>query len=456
MALDAPDLAVDLAPSISSRLRARLAQTRSRTLWILAITSVLLLASYLAQYSVRGWQVDFLVYRQGGQHVLGSGLYSSTLTAGLRHLQFTYPPLAALLFWPFSHFSAQAGKLIWDAINVAALAGVIAVSMAAARGRSLVPSDWRTALILVFPIGVLLYPVKYDLQLGQINLVLVLMIVADLALGVSWRGKRLPQGALTGLAAALKLVPLIFLPYLLMSRQWRAARNMMVTFLAFTGTMFIVAPRASWLYFTKDFHDVARIGNDLILNNQTLGAAITRAHLPHSHALVDMITVLIASGGIALAAVASRHSSALLGTLVCAATGLLVSPISWNHHYVWIVPALVWLFVGLDRPAKGAHWAAAVALVFLVAPSVPPTEFSFIGYVSENSYVLATVLSLASIGAMLWIRATRRPTEPATGSCEQPSPGLGSPKATSRTPSPSVGTSNGSIAVPIVVRGRRA
>jgi alpha-1,2-mannosyltransferase len=407
VALQASDLTVDHAPSISSRWTTRVALARPRTLWILAVTSTLLLAGYLALFS-RGWQVDFLVYREGGHHVLGSGLYSSTLTAGSRHLPFTYPPLAALLFWPFSLLSSQAGKLIWDAINVAILTGVIALSIAAARGRTLVRSDWRTALILVFPVGLLLFPVKNDLQLGQINLLLVLMVVADLAVGVSWRGKRLPQGMLTGLAAGLKLTPLIFAPYLLVTRQWRAARNMMVTFAAATGTMIIVAPGASWLYFTKDAYEAKRAGHELIIINQTLRATILRAHLSPSRALLDLVMVSAACGGIALAALAYRRSSVFLGVLLCAATGLLVSPISWTHHYVWIVPALIWLLAGTDRPVKGLEWAAVAALAFVISPPVPPSHTNFVWYLRENAYVVATLTFFASIGAMLWVRSRTR------------------------------------------------
>ena len=33
----------------------------------------------------------------------------------------------------------------------------------------------------------------------------------------------------------------------------------------------------------------------------------------------------------------------MAGWLTCALTGLLVSPISWDHHWVWIVPALALL-----------------------------------------------------------------------------------------------------------------
>ena len=79
--------------------------------------------------------------------------------------------------------------------------------------------------MLLLPVALLLYPVRSDLALGQINIVLILMIIADLTTGLSWRGHSLPHGLLVGLAAAVKLTPLVFIPYLVVSRQWRAAET---------------------------------------------------------------------------------------------------------------------------------------------------------------------------------------------------------------------------------------
>jgi alpha-1,2-mannosyltransferase len=395
------------APSAASGWAARFVPPRSRTTWFLALASLGLFAGWLAMLA-RQRQIDFEVYRMGGQHVLGAGLYSSSVTILGRHLPFTYPPLAALLFWPVSHLTTYAGNLVWDAIDVAVLTALIAVSIAAARRRNLRPADWRTALLLLFPLGFLLFPVRQDLEFGQINVLLVLMIVADLTVGASWRGRTLPKGILTGLAAALKLTPLVFLPYLLFTRQWRAARNMATTFVVATGAMFVVAPGASWLYFTKDVFEVKRVGSSSLVIDQTLRAAIGRGGFSPSHALGDLITVAVVCGGLALAALAHRRSSPLLGVLVCAGTGLLVSPISWPHHYVWIVPVVVWLAVGLDRPARGVYWAVAAFLVFMVVPPDPPGHSNALWYVRENAYVISTLALFALVAAMVRFRHGRQ------------------------------------------------
>jgi alpha-1,2-mannosyltransferase len=230
------------------------------------------------------------------------------------------------------------------------------------------------------------------------------MIVADLTVGVSWRGRDLPRGVLVGMAAAIKLTPLIFIPYLVASRQWRPARNATLTFVLATGAVFAVSPRASWLYFTKDAFDVTRIGDVDRLDNQTLHAAIARAHLPMPPALPDLISLIVLCAGIAVAAVACRRSSSMLGILVCAATGLLLSPISWLHHYVWIVPALSWLILGTDRPAKGEYWAAAGALPFIVIPRLSGGS-GVLWYVRGNVYVITTLAFIGLAGAMLYVRS---------------------------------------------------
>jgi alpha-1,2-mannosyltransferase len=376
-------------------------------LWLLGLASAAVLGVYLAWFA-HVTQMDFQVYRMGGQHVFGSGLYSSEITRLGRHLLFTYPPFSAALFWPLSHVSVYAGQTIWNAINWVALTTLIAVSIAAARSRSLVRSDWRTALILLTPVSFLFYPLWSDLALGQINIVLVLMIVADLTIGVSWRGRPLPQGVLVGIAAAIKLTPLVFIPYLVVSRQWHAAKNATLTFVLCTGTMWAVSPHASWVYFSKDAFDVSRVGNIELVGDQSLRAAILRAHVSLSPALLDFIGAVLLCAGIVVAVAAYRRSSSLLGVLVCAATGLMISPISWVHHYVWIVPVMTWLFVGVDRPARSEWWAAVAALAFFLNRPTLRGGSGLSLYLCDNPYVALTLMFIALIGLMLWTRSRAR------------------------------------------------
>ena len=384
--------------------------------WVVGGLSALILALHALAVSVQP-QVDFEVYRMGGQHVLGSGLYSSITVAGARRLLFTYTPAAAMLFWPISLLSTRAGQLVWDLANIAALGALIAVSSAAVRQRHLTRSDWQLALLLLAPVGILWWPVRYGFDLGQVNVLLTLMVLFDLTMTLSWRGRTLPRGVLVGIAAAVKLTPLIFVPFLLFTRQWRAARNAVLSFLAVTLAMVATAPRASWGYFTNYAFDVGRIGSTSITDNQTLRAALLRTGQHPSHAVVDLLVLAVGAAGLALAVLAFRSSSKVLGILVCAATGLLISPISWQHHYVWSVPLVLWLLFGVDRPKRGAVWAAVATLIFLV---MPPTghaaaHLTAVSYVKDNAYVLVTLAFMALVGTMLWRRHRAPGTPPEPG-----------------------------------------
>jgi alpha-1,2-mannosyltransferase len=372
-------------------------------LWVVGFASAASLALYLVWLSHQP-QMDFQVYRMGADHVFGSGLYSTEITVQGRPLLFTYPPFAAVLFWPLSNVSTSIGQITWAAFNLAALAALIVVSTAAARGRRPTRADWRTSLLLLGPMGLLLYPVRIDLALGQINIVLTLMIVADLTMALRCRGRCLPRGVLVGLAAAIKLTPLVFIAYLVVSRQWRLARNATLAFVAAIGAMFALNPRASWLYFTRDAFDVGRIGNSQLLGNQSLHAAVTRGHVPLSGAGYDLVCAVLLCIGVTVAAVAYHRSSALLAVLICAATGLMLSPISWTHHYVWIVPFLIWLVAGVDRPTRGEWWALGAALTFVVMLPFTSSGSGLLWYVRANAYVVATMLFIAVTAIMLSLR----------------------------------------------------
>ncbi len=153
---------------------------------------------------------------------------------------------------------------------------------------------------------------------------------------------------------------------------------------------------------------MGRIGNSQLLGNQSLHGAFTRGHLSLSTLQFDLISAVLLCVGVTLAAVAYRRSSALLAVLVCAGTGLMLSPISWTHHYVWIAPVLIWLVVGVDRPARGGRWALAAAVPFIVMLPFTSNGSGVLWYVRANAYVIATMAFLAMVAIMLFLRRRTR------------------------------------------------
>ena len=338
----------------------------SRVLLVVSLVTALL--------GTVGWtfhrhQVDLEVYLMGARHLRDPHLYGLTL-AGV-HLPFTYPPFSTLFFWPLGIMTTRIAGVVWALINLGALLVIIAVTLLHVRpderdGSARVP--WWLALTLVGP-AVLLEPVMLDLSFGQVNLVLVALVLVDMTTRVRVAGRTLPRGIGVGLAAAIKLVPVIFVPFLLVTRQFRAAATSMVTIAACAAMAFIVNPSASTAFWGKYVNDQARIGSVTYISNQSLQGTIDRVthHLWNSRGMESLegLTVVL---GLAVAWWAWRRSSTFLAVLVVGVTGLLASPITWAHHMVYIVPVLMWLWWGSDRPVGGRVWALGSATLFYVAP----------------------------------------------------------------------------------------
>jgi alpha-1,2-mannosyltransferase len=295
------------------------------------------------------------------------------------------------------------------------------------------------AAFAIAAVGLWLEPVAMTLFFGQINLVLLALVVGDLALPDRIKGK----GIGIGLAAGIKLTPLVFIPYLLFTRRVRAAAVSALTFAVTVGLGFALVPHASAVYWGGKF---ARLGgNHFHLDNQSLRGVILR--LTHSgpdaqsYWLVAAIVVGIA--GLAISILTSRRGHELLGLVACAATGLLVSPISWSHHYVYVVPALALAACGPQRLRYRILGTALVVGLFgwwplsigeqggydpkapllprgllLLAPnrgnSPATVEFTWHGLdlIIGNYYVLTLLVFIAATACVCLLSRRHRPERP--------------------------------------------
>jgi alpha-1,2-mannosyltransferase len=217
---------------------------------------------------------------------------------------------------------------------------------------------------------------------------------------------------LLGIAAAVKLTPLIFIPVLLLTRQFRAAATALASFLLCSAAAFAVAPHSSLFYWSHKIFE--RAASLIYISDQNLHSALQRMlGAPPIPILLDSLTLLFAVGGLAVATWAYRTSSQVLGILLCAATGLIISPVSWAHHYVWIVPVLAWLALGRDRPHGARWWALGVAALFWTAPIwwVPGPQSGYGGplvLLAGNSFFLAAVVFILLATGLLWSRGQAR------------------------------------------------
>ena len=364
--------------------------------WLLPAGALLLaavLAAYLADLvthlSYMAAMRDLVVYRDGGlivRHVSPaydphrtSPLYDWT---GQNGVQFTYPPFAAVVFAVGSVLSWTAMRWTMTLASLAAL-GLSLWLVFGALGYRDRPAVRLGATLGVSALALATEPVQQTLALGQVNLLLMLLVVADLLTagaltpGGSKGRTRWWHGLGIGIAAGVKLTPLIFIPYLLLIRRYRQAATATGVFAATAALGYALLPRDSRTYWA---HGLFLKANRIVFlgtrGNQSLRGVLTRLAGSVSEGTVPWIVaaILIAIAGLAAAALLYRARQPVPAMLACALTGLLVSPLSWDHHWVWVAPGIALLAHLGAAAARGlvrAAWWAAAACLFLIFASWP-------------------------------------------------------------------------------------
>jgi alpha-1,2-mannosyltransferase len=211
------------------------------------------------------------------------------------------------------------------------------------------------------------------MYLGQVNLVLMALIIWDLCQPDTDKS-RWWKGFGTGVAAGIKLVPLIFIPYLLLARKFRQAAMACAGFAFSVLLGFVILPSDSgkW-WFHGLFFQGGRTGFTGWAGNQSLDGLITRLTGSVNGARPAWIAAAIVVGvtGVVMAALLDRKGYPVPGLLAAALTGLLISPISWDHHWVWIAPgALVAAHYAVRAWRQGARrqaWGLGILAVGIVA-----------------------------------------------------------------------------------------
>ena len=322
---------------------------------------------WVAQCAAHVSMIDLMVYRAEGWTVRrGGDLYAMRATDA--RLPTTYPPFAALLFAPLSLPPTGVIRAAATAANLGLVLALASLSLRLVGRRS------RTAVLAVAAAAVWCEPVWTTLKNGQVNLLLAVLVLWDLTRRPAHRW----AGVGIGLAAGIKLTPALFAVLLavagLLGRSGDAghgahARRALVAAATFAGTVAFAAaalPYDSRRYWTSVVFAPDRIGFGEATANQSLRGILARLEHTGDPGTLWLLTALaVCCAGLAVAVAAllagdRLPNGAAWATVACAVTALLVSPVSWSHHWVWAVPMMVLLGAEAVR-RRSRRWACGAA-----------------------------------------------------------------------------------------------
>lgn len=354
--------------------------------------------------------VDLADFVQAGRSVLdGTDIYG--VYPGI--LAFNYPPFGALACLPLGLLGLAGSTWFMTGLSAASYLLIIRVSLGRSGWGGSRARSWCWTGVLVV-LGLALEPVQRTLIFGQVNLVLAALVILDLFVVPRWA-----KGLLLGVAAGIKVTPAFFGVYYLVKRDWASAARSLASGVTTVVVGWIVLPAASSSYWLGGMDKLSRFGQDALRPaNQSLRAVWVRM-LDGEPGIAYPVSAL----AVAVLATYACHRLASTGddlaaVTVLAAGSLLISPISWTHHWVWVVPAMVVL------ARRGARWAVVVVSLLMFLPPMwaatgDPLHLSTLGQVFASAYVVMGALYLVG---MTWVvhRGKAPTAQPATPGIAHP------------------------------------
>ena len=399
-------LPTNSVPATSLSISRRLSRVAVEFLPPFAVA--LLILPFIIQYGkLIPWQpstIDLQVYVYAVKDMLaGKDIFATTTP--FWNLYFIYPPIAAILMTPFAFGPYMFWQVVWTGGLVWAQQSVLK--------RCGAPRGWKLGLIGI-AVVLAVEPIRTTLGYGQVNTILMALVIADLLPDAPGERRRIPQGTLIGLAAAIKLTPALFVIFAFLIGKTRVAITAMISFAIFTGIGAILLFRETLVFFGGLSGGDTRTASPLYTGNQSLLGVFFR--------LVDssrVITVL----GLAVAAILAvlgclvaghwwRQGEKVFAVALVGLTTCLASPLSWTHHYVWILPmAMAVLSPGVPRWARylGGFWVIWVCvclpLALLPYGGGRERQFDFLQQVVAN---LGPILGLILMIGLAWQLLTAR------------------------------------------------
>jgi alpha-1,2-mannosyltransferase len=403
-------------PAASLPLSRRLARAAVEFLPPMAV-ALLILPYIIKNGKAIPWEpstIDLQVYVYAVKDMLaGRDIFATTTPVW--NLYFIYPPIAAILMTPLALGPYGFWQVVWTGGLVWAQQSVLK--------RCGGPRGWKLGLL---GIAVLLAvePIRTTLGYGQVNTILMALVVADLLPDPPEQRRRIPQGILIGLAAAIKLTPALFVIFMFLIGKRRAAITAIISFAVFTGIGAILLFRETVVFFSGLSGGDTRTASPLYVGNQSLlGVFFRLGDSSRTTTLLGLaVAGVLAVLGCLVAAHWWRSDEKVFAVAIVGLTTCLASPLSWTHHYVWILPmAMAVLSPGVPRWARyvGGFWVvwvcACLPLAVLPYGGGRERQFDFLEQMVANLGPMLGVILLVGLAGQL-VLSTRTQPIPTTAS----------------------------------------
>jgi len=312
-------------------------------------------------------------------------------------LPWTYPPFALLVLSPLSFGSIHLIEALWWLCNFAAMFAILYIAISAVFQRSRA-TNLAIATFVTPVLSLALEPVRSNTTNGQINVLLFLLVILDI---VRVRGRG--RGVLIGLAAAIKLTPLIYLLLFVITRDRRSLLRGIVTFMTAELIAYLALPKESVHFWSSEIFHPGLTGTVGSLRNQSLNGLLHRWPFPHDGMTLLWIffVLLTLSVGTSLAKRLANAGLTIDAVIALGLTGELISPISWTHHWIWVVliPVLV------VRGFKGQRQVTIAMIALILVAAVAPYSWDTHGLTHR---VLSDSLTVVALSVLLvWFTTER-------------------------------------------------
>ena len=342
---------------------------RHRSRAAIAVTSLAALTALLVAHGLRA--PDFLTYRYGVQAAEhGIDVYVVNVSGpGLKGQPFTYTPFGAVALWPTTILNWTSAYLIWCAASMVVLGAVLARFVPATTRR-------RPAVVaLVIGVAATTCIVRQNVDQGQINVLLMGLCLGDL-----FRRDRtgpagwLPRGVLVGVATAIKLTPGLFIVYFLLTRQWRLARAAVAGAAGATAIGAVAHPAMTITFFRSalwSLQDRVDLGHPVAFTGNNSIGGLLESCGRWAHPVV--LPLVLAAAGVGLLAAARTHRAGREpdAWLIVGLTAAVVSPFTWTHHLVYLLPALTTLAITRSWARRPTGIIAAALIVAVLHFGLP-------------------------------------------------------------------------------------